>query len=422
VRVLLATDSFPPNCGGSGWSTWELAGGLRGRGHDVRIVQPRPDRTRAGIREHDGFEIEEFPAPAPRVPFVRNYYRNERLYPRLATHLAQVIERESIDIVHAQHVLTTPAAVAAGRRAGIPVVATVRDYWPVCYWATLLVNPGDATLCPACTRGGMAACLRPRTGMAWPVSLTAIPYMRANLARKRRALGRADAIIAVSRRLADDLRLRSPELASTRIDVIPNPFAIAELRQATARHSPPLAGPYIVFAGKLEANKGADLLVRVVRDSGCRWPIVVVGDGALRTSMQREAQALGVDLRVTGWLPRDEALGWLASASVLVFPSRGPESLSRVLVEASALGVPIAALDTGGTSDVVLHGETGLLSATPSQLAADLGRLATDRALATTLGSAARARAERTFDTSVVVSRIERLYCELTRAETGSRA
>jgi hypothetical protein len=92
VRVLLATDSFPPNCGGSGWSTWELASGLRDRGHDVRIVQPRPDRARRGVREHDGFEIEEFPAPAPRAPFVRNYYRNERLYPALAAHLARVID------------------------------------------------------------------------------------------------------------------------------------------------------------------------------------------------------------------------------------------------------------------------------------------------------------------------------------------
>ena len=32
MRVLIATDSFPPNCGGSGWSTWELVRGLRDRG------------------------------------------------------------------------------------------------------------------------------------------------------------------------------------------------------------------------------------------------------------------------------------------------------------------------------------------------------------------------------------------------------
>jgi glycosyltransferase involved in cell wall biosynthesis len=372
------------------------------------------------VREHDGFEIDEFPAPAPRVPFVRNYYRNERLYPALASYLAEISREASIDLVHAQHVLTAPAAIAAARRARIPVVATVRDYWPVCYWGTILVDPGDAALCPACTRGNMAACLRPRTGMAWPLALPAIPYMRANLALKRRALARADAVVAVSRRIAADLEQRAPELASTRIEQIPNPFDIAGLRRTAAARPRPLHTPYVVFAGKLEANKGADLLVRIARNSGCRLPVVAVGDGALRPSMEREARALGVDLRVTGWLPRDQALGWLASAAALVFPSRGPESLSRVLVEASALGIPIAALDTGGTRDVVLPGETGLVSTTPSQLAADLGTLATDATLAHTLASAARAYADRTFDTAIVVARIERLYCDLVRAGTAS--
>ena len=44
---------------------------------------------------------------------------------------------------------------------------------------------------------------------------------------------------------------------------------------------------------------------------------------------------------------------------MLIFPSRGPESLSRVLIEASALGVPIAAMDTGGTRDIDRAGRDG---------------------------------------------------------------
>ena len=50
--ALLATDSFPPVCGGSGWSTYELARGLRARGHDVIVAQPRPG-TPAGRRERE---------------------------------------------------------------------------------------------------------------------------------------------------------------------------------------------------------------------------------------------------------------------------------------------------------------------------------------------------------------------------------
>ena len=72
MRVLLVTDSFPPNCGGSGWSTFELARGLRTRGHVVSVVQPRPRQDADGRRQYDGFEVEEIAATAPPVPFVRN--------------------------------------------------------------------------------------------------------------------------------------------------------------------------------------------------------------------------------------------------------------------------------------------------------------------------------------------------------------
>ena len=107
------------------------------------------------------------------------------------------------------------------------------------------------------------------------------------------------------------------------------------------------------------------------------------------------------------------AVAWMAHASLLIFPSRGPESLSRVLIEASALGVPIAAMNTGGTPDIVIGEETGLLSATPDSLAEDVRRLRADEALRRRLGAAARSRAESHFDSPAVVARIERLYLEL---------
>jgi len=101
---------------------------------------------------------------------------------------------------------------------------------------------------------------------------------------------------------------------------------------------------------------------------------------------------------------------WLRHARVLIFPSAWPEPLSRVLIEATALGTPIAAMDTGGTSDIVVHDETGLLSHSSKELAADVGRLVNDRALRDRLSAAARARAESLFDAPIVMTRIERLY------------
>jgi glycosyltransferase involved in cell wall biosynthesis len=106
---------------------------------------------------------------------------------------------------------------------------------------------------------------------------------------------------------------------------------------------------------------------------------------------------------------------------MLIFPSRGPESLSRVLLEASALGVPIAAMNTGGTPDVIVDGETGLLAASAEELAGHVSRLATDADLRARLGQAAGKRAETLFDVPVVVDRFEALYRDVSTAFNAGR-
>jgi glycogen(starch) synthase len=414
LNILLPTDAFPPICGGSGWSAYELARGLRALGHAVTIVQPRP-RTPAGVRErvYDGLRILEFGAPAPPIPYVRNYFKNERLYSKLADFLADVIARERIDLVHGQHVLTCLPSVDAGRRAGIPAVCTVRDYWPVCYWSDLIHTEHDTALCPGCSAAMMTRCVRPHAGALWPAALPMIPYMRSNLARKRRGLAGADAIVAVSSTIAADLRVRAPEIAGTRLEIVPNPVNVAALRTAAAASAPPLPGPYALYLGKLAPNKGSAVLVRTVERAGLDWPLVIAGDGPERDAIAAAAARSAHDVRLIGWIDQAAAAAWMAHASMLIFPSRGPESLSRVLIEASALGVPIAAMNTGGTPDIVIGEETGLLSATPDSLAHDVRRLRRDEALRRRLGAAARSRAESHFDSPAVVARIERLYIEL---------
>jgi glycosyltransferase involved in cell wall biosynthesis len=84
-----------------------------------------------------------------------------------------------------------------------------------------------------------------------------------------------------------------------------------------------------------------------------------------------------------------------------------------VLIEASALGIPIAAMDTGGTRDIIEHDITGLLSASFEGLAADVRRLRQDAALRQRLAAAAQRKIEREFDATAVVARVETLYRDL---------
>ncbi|MEO8074936.1 MAG: glycosyltransferase family 4 protein [Acidobacteriota bacterium] len=410
----MTTDAFPPVCGGSGWSTYELARGLRALGHTVTIIQPRPG-TPAGVREraYDGLRVLEFGATAPPIPYLRNYFKNERLYARLADFLTDFIRREGIDLVHGQHVLTCVPSVAAARHASVPVVCTVRDYWPVCYWSDLIHTTREAGLCPGCSAGRMTQCVRPHAPLLWPAALPMIPYMRANLERKRRGLAGADAIIAVSSTIAADLCARAPEIAGTRLEIIPNPVNVAALRAAAAASAPPMQQPYALYVGKLATNKGTSHLVSTVERAALDWPLVIAGDGPDRAAIAAEAARSDRDVRLLGWIDQASTTTWMAHAAMLIFPSRGPESLSRVLIEASVLGLPIAAMNTGGTPDVVIDERTGLLSATPMELADDVSRLRGDAALRERLGLAAQRHAESHFDAPGVVRRIEGLYYEL---------
>src|SRR5690606_28081605 len=107
---------------------------------------------------------------------------------------------------------------------------------------------------------------------------------------------------------------------------------------------------------------------------------------------------------------RRDVWAWMQHARLLAFPSYGPESLSRVLIEAAALGVPIAAMDTGGTRDILQHGVTGLLSKDVETFARHLAELGSDERLRHALGQAASADVRTRFATPSVVERIEHVY------------
>lgn len=410
MNVLLATDSFPPGCGGSGWSTYELGRGLRARGHAVLVVKASTGvRGSTTERIYDGFRVIDFRAFAPAVPGLRNYFKNERLYRKLAKFLARLIPTEKIDVVHGQHVLSCVPSVEAAKRAGIASVCTVRDYWPVCYRSDLIHTPAGQALCPGCAYAAGTQSGRPRIGVTGLATSTLRTYLVANLRRKQDALANADVVIAVSTRIADDLRARSPILKNAAIEVIPNPVSTAAIAAFVEKPSP-LTEPYAVYVGKIAPNKGTHFLVDVVRRAELDWPLIVVGDGPDRERMERDAALNGRDIRFVGWLDQAETASWLAHASMLIFPSFGPESLSRVLIEASAAGVPIAAMNTGGTPDIVHDEITGLLSQTPAELATDVKRLRGDAPLRGRLAHAAANHARKTFDAAVVVERIEGVY------------
>jgi glycosyltransferase involved in cell wall biosynthesis len=386
VKVVLASEVYPPRAGGAGWSARALALALSGAGHEVSVVTTSP-----GPERLDGLEVQRLA--------VRG--RKRLAVPRA---FAAALARRADAVVHAQHSLSALGSLAGDRPYRVAV--TVRDHWPVCFWSTRL---SQGALCPACGTVPMSRCVRGRVPAPAPLSWAALPYMMGDLGLKRGALRRAGATLAVSEAIAAELARAGIE----RVEVVPNIVDPEEVRALAApAASFALPDRFLLFVGKLEENKGARALVPAVAAARTGLPLVVLGEGTLAHALELDAARCGVALHLRGWTAREDVLRALARATALVFPSLWPEPLSRVLLEAQALGTPVAAMDTGGTREIVQDGRSGLLVSGPEGLAEAVGRLAGDERLRLRLSEGARAGAAR-FSPQALVPRYEAVYRRL---------
>lgn len=384
MKIVLATEVFPPRAGGAGWSTRALALALKDAGHDVSVVT-----TAAGpALERDVRVV--------RLQGVTGPFRRGRMARIFREALATL---GGADVIHAQHSLSALGVLSLDphpRR-----IVTVRDHWPVCFWSTRM---SQGELCEGCSTGGMWLCLNGRVPlMAAPA---AVPYMKWDLASKQAALRRADAVIAVSGAIASELHAA----AIPNVHVIPNIVDAAEVC-GLAAPAPTFDLPerFLLFVGKLEANKGARELIPALVAAGTGLPLVILGSGSAETEIRREAETHGIQIHTPGWAERDDVLRAMARAEALVFPSTWPEPLSRVLLEALALGMPIAAMATGGTAELIRHDESGLLADDAESLGDAVARIVHDGAVRSRLREGASARA-RAFSPAALVPRYEALY------------
>ncbi len=158
----------------------------------------------------------------------------------------------------------------------------------------------------------------------------------------------ADRIVAVSHGVAADLA-RSSHLPRGRIQVVPNPIGYDRIR--TLAEQPPDPGstpsggaPLLVAAGRLETQKGFDVLLRAMAAAAAPSRLVVLGDGPLRADLTRTAERLGLSDRVTfpGFVANPYS--YFAQAEAYVLSSRW-EGLPTVLLEALAFRLRIVSTD-----------------------------------------------------------------------------
>jgi glycosyltransferase involved in cell wall biosynthesis len=376
VRIGLFTNNYLPFCGGVTISVQTLRRGLERCGHEVWTFAPRfpgagdGDPRVVRVPSVPAATYPEFALPVPWLPG-----------------LGRRVRRRVPDVFHAHHpFLLGPAARRLARRWGRPLVFTYHTRYEK---------------------------------YAHYVPLRRSLVESAALGLSTRFAARADAVIAPSALIRDQLRARG---VTTRIAVVPTGvdlarFAPGSPAAARAALGLPADEPIVLYVGRLDREKSVDrVLLAFDRIAGTlgRVQLWLVGQGKETEALRRLAGRLPAGDRVhfAGVRPHEGLAAWYQAADLFLFASE-TETQGLVLAEAAASGLPAVAVTAPGCDEVVRDGETGILTkGDPAALAEAAIGLLFDAQRRRAMGARARQVASQEFGVDLQIARTLDVYAE----------
>ena len=241
----------------------------------------------------------------------------------------------------------------------------------------------------------------------WAFDRSGPAWLNRTLAAIERVWARwSDAVICISRH--DLVSAQRAGIDPGRLLVVLNGIGDvpAAAPKASALERWPTDALRILFVGRLDRQKGVDILYEALRQLGDRAAAVIVG--AAVVADERSASP-PPNVHITGWLTRDRIVELYQAAQVLVLPSRW-EGFGLVALEAMRSGCAVLASRVGGLPEVVDEGVTGVLfdAEDADALAGLLGGLS--GAVLAEMGSAGRERFERRFHIDRVGDELDAVY------------
>jgi glycosyltransferase involved in cell wall biosynthesis len=359
MRILnLVHQYLPEHVGGTELYTQAIAHELAGRGHEIAVFSPS-DRSASGLNSRRDENVTVWSANVGPITPLRRFlarYTDSSL----PAAFAGVLERFSPDIVHVQHMMGLPSAVAGMiRQAGVPYVITLWDFWWRCANAQLLTNYSER-ICsgPSPTYFNCAHCAIARAGH--PNLLPALPVVAPIMARRNAGL--EPVINAAARLIAPTEFVRrwymEHGIPAGNLVVLPPALSYAPAVRGNDEPRP----FRIAYVGGLSFQKGVHVLVEACAGLAGAAELWIAGDETADPAYtQRLKQLSGGNVRFLGRLERQQVWEALAQVDIVAVPALWYETYSFLVSEAFVAGAPVLASRLGPLADRVRDDVDGLL-------------------------------------------------------------
>jgi glycosyltransferase involved in cell wall biosynthesis len=416
VRVLLATDNYPPYIGGAQIQSHLLASELRDRGHQVVVATVwqsslPPSEDVDGVRVHRLRQLRSLPGLA-RTRW--QYYQPPFPDPVTSMSLRRLIRRFEPDVVHSYGWISYSCA-AALLGMDIPLLITARDYGYSCANRTLMRDGHD---CNGPALFKCVACAGRHYGR--PKGWIAALGVRSSAALLRHKVGAIHSISnyvrQITRRdfLDDRGSTKSGYVIHDVIGSVPVEHGEAENAAASARLAELPTEPFILFIGALRVVKGVRELLAAYESLENPPPLVLIG------TIEPDTPAIPPGVHVLTDFPHEAVMVACERCLFGVMPSLLPEPFGTVVCEVMSRGKPVIGTKPGGHTDMIVDGTTGILVARGDvqALAAAMQTLISDAELRERSGRAAKIRSA-AFSADVSLPRLEQLYEDLVSRHRG---
>ena len=245
----------------------------------------------------------------------------------------------------------------------VPVVYTAHDYVTIC--PGYLMLDGEGHVCDACLEDGKYRhCIENRC-VKGSRAKSALAALEASFNRSHHSNERIDRVIAPSRFMRS--KLIEGGWPEGKVETLQNFADDAILARASgvAGDVTDRESPYLLFFGRLSAEKGVDVLLMAFDAAAPSLPrdmrLIVVGDGPDAAEFRELAASLDSAPRIefAGYQTGDALQTYVERASLAIASSRCRENMPYSIVEAFAAGTPVVGTRIGGIPELVADGVTG---------------------------------------------------------------